>query len=132
MAERPNNWRVLLIEHVLTAEQFPFEYGVNDCALFAADAVKVMTGTDFAADFRGKYKTALGAAKALKSAGYDNLEALAADKFKEVPPLTAKMGDLAILDTPEGPALGIVLGAEIATASGRVYLTDIKKAYEIC
>lgn len=129
---RPNNWRVLLIEYVLVAEKAPFEYGVNDCALFAANAVKEMTGVDFAEDFRGKYNTALGAKKALKAAGYNSLEDLAADKFKEIPALTAKMGDLAILDSPDGPALGIVFGAEIATVSGRVHLTDIKKAYEIC
>jgi hypothetical protein len=33
----------------------PFAWGVNDCALFAADGIRAITGTDIAEDFRGKY-----------------------------------------------------------------------------
>ena len=39
----------------------PFAWGSNDCALFAADAVLAITGTDIAEDFRGKYSDEAGA-----------------------------------------------------------------------
>ena len=131
MMERPNNWRVLLINHILEAERKPFKYGENDCAIFAADAVKVMTGEDYAAEFRGTYSTAIGAKRKLKAAGFNDLAHLASNKFEEVPPLTATIGDLAIVEGDSGPALGVVLGADIATASGRVPLIEIKKAYRV-
>ena len=129
--QRPNNWRVLLVDHVMSKESQPFEWGINDCALFAADAVKVMTGVDFAAEYRDGYKTQLGASRKLARAGYSDLEDLASKTFIEVPPLTAQMGDLAIIPTDLGPALGIVLGADVATASGHVPLTTIKRAFRV-
>ncbi len=44
----------------------PFQWGENDCALFACDLVEAATGVDYAAPFRGRYRTAAGAARALK------------------------------------------------------------------
>jgi hypothetical protein len=45
-----------------------FEWGRRDCALMAADWVLEMTGIDFAAPFRGRYKTAVGSNRALRLA----------------------------------------------------------------
>ena len=44
----------------------PFAWGVNDCALFAADGIRAITGVDIAADFRGKYSDEAGAMAAVK------------------------------------------------------------------
>lgn len=44
----------------------PFAWGENDCALFAADGVRAITGVDIAADFRGKYSDEKGALALIK------------------------------------------------------------------
>lgn len=47
----------------------PFEWGKNDCCLFAANWVALATGHDPAATYRGSYRSALGAARHLRKAG---------------------------------------------------------------
>lgn len=47
----------------------PFEWGTDDCALFIANWVAEALGVDPAADLRGRYRTRLGAARALRRAG---------------------------------------------------------------
>ena len=43
--------------HLICRERMrvPFAFGQQDCALFVADAVVAMTGTDLAAEVRGQY-----------------------------------------------------------------------------
>ncbi len=108
----------------------PFAWGRNDCALLACGLVDAATGVDYAAPFRGRYRTATGAARALRRflgppslklrrAGL--LEA-AAEKItqdnglEEVPPLMAQRGDFVLVDAAEGPALGVCLGSHIIAA----------------
>lgn len=67
-----------LIESSMTR---PFEWGKWDCALFAAEAVKVMTGVDFAESFRDTYNDPLSAAKALKKEGSGTLYKLMRKNF---------------------------------------------------
>lgn len=43
----------------------PFAWGKNDCCLFPADAILAFTGVDIARDFRGKYRSAAGAMRAI-------------------------------------------------------------------
>ena len=47
----------------------PFEWGECDCCLFAADVVRDLTGVDYAAEFRGRYSTKIGAARLIKPHG---------------------------------------------------------------
>jgi hypothetical protein len=105
------------LHHYLAAQLGkPFAWGERDCALFVADAIQSMTGTDVAADFRGKYSTALGAAKITKqvtstgstvedAANYV-AEEFAMPKLSAV--LLAQRGDMVLYDGDEGPALGLV------------------------
>jgi hypothetical protein len=83
--------------------------------MFAADVVECMTGFDYAAEFRGRYKSRIGAARVLMQNG--GLPGILERLFDEVPPAQAQRGDVALLDTDNGPALGIVTGA-IAAAAG--------------
>lgn len=55
----------------LLAERWarPFEWGVNDCALFAADAVRAQTGLDPAAPLRGRYTSAIAAGRIVRQLG---------------------------------------------------------------
>ena len=54
--------------------QIPFEYGVNDCALFVDSIYRKAFGVDLAGTIRGSYSDKLGAAKVLiKEGGWDGI-----------------------------------------------------------
>jgi hypothetical protein len=112
MARKPD-WKIRLITYLGEAARKPFQPGKHDCALFAAGAVKAMTGQDFARGYRGRYRTLKGGVKALQSRGFADHIALAASLLPEVPTAFAGPGDLAVVDTPQGPALGVVQGEGI-------------------
>ncbi|ERI13515.1 hypothetical protein O206_08585 [Ochrobactrum sp. EGD-AQ16] len=50
------------------------EWGVSDCLMTAADAIKAVTGEDPLAEFRGKYKTEAGAARKMRANGCENVK----------------------------------------------------------
>ncbi|MHA1571607.1 MAG: DUF6950 family protein [Alphaproteobacteria bacterium] len=114
---RRHDWDASLIAFVEARAKTPFEWGGNDCALFVCDAIQVMTGIDPAGPFRGRYKTAMGAARALKKYAGGGLLATA-DKitadlgFQTIEPLFAGRGDLGVIEgTVDGlPALAICVG----------------------
>lgn len=111
---RPPGWRTRLHKAIGGHKRAAFEWGAHDCAILAADAVLAQTGTDPAADWRGKYRTLAGGIRVLKRAtGCADHVALAAKMFPEIAPAQAQFGDLAVLASPFGPALGIVQGAVI-------------------
>ena len=86
----------------------PFEWGSHDCALFAADCVKAMTGVDPAEAYRGKYDTAHGAAQALREHGAGTLlKTLKAIFGEPISPHFAQRGDVVMLDrTTTGICVG--------------------------
>jgi hypothetical protein len=94
---------------------------VHDCCLFACDVIADAGGRDFAAPFRGRYRTAAGAARVLRRFAGGGLEA-AAEKItqdnglEEVPSLMAQRGDFVLVDETEGPALGVCLGETFVAA----------------
>jgi len=111
---RRSDWRSQLSACVVKALKQPFEWGRHDCALFAANAILAMTGEDLARGYRGRYRTAAGAARTLQKEGFGSSEALAEQLFDEIAPVLAVDGDICLVDGPEGPTLGIVLGEVIA------------------
>ncbi len=111
--ERRPEWRIALHEVIEAHRRLPFAWGQHDCALFAADCVRAMTGLDLATGFRGSYSTAVGATKTLKRAGFKDLVALVGNYFEEIHPIRAGAGDLAAIDTAEGWALGVVAGEQV-------------------
>ena len=110
---RRPDWKLQLIQYLGEAARRPFRPGEHDCALFAAGAVEAMTGTDFAASFKGRYTTLKGGIRLLRAAGFADHAALAAELLPEIAPAFAAPGDLAVIDTPGGPALGVVQGEGI-------------------
>jgi len=107
----------------LGAQQKPFQWGTNDCAMFTCDAVQEMTGVDLAAEFRG-YMDKSGAAAAL--AGYVRrrgitsgcetlLEAVAVlvaaeHGLEEIEPGMAQRGDVVLLRDDAGQHVLGVMG----------------------
>lgn len=112
---RLDNWPRALADLVEARRATPFAWGSNDCATFAAEAARAITGEDYAAGQLGGYKTALGAARKLRGLGFASIEDLAAADLPEISPAFAQRGDLAIFDSAgQGPGLAVVLGQVIA------------------
>jgi len=113
-------WPARLAEFIQGAQKRPFVWGEFDCCLFAADWVMVATGVDVAADLRGKYKSETGAARVIKK--YGGIERMVDDLLApygaiKLPIAKARRGDVCLLDTPLGEALGVCVGERIACAT---------------
>ena len=107
MNPRLSDWETRLHDYLASMANAEHVYGVSDCALFASGAVLAMTNCDPAAEFRGKYKTELGAARVLRKIGAGDLESTFDAKFTEIGPAFAQRGDL-IWD---GENVGVCFGA---------------------
>lgn len=104
-------WRSRLSACVEGALHRPFEWGRQDCALFAADVVQAMTGVDPAREWRGRYSTRIGAARILrKIIGANGETGLAGKYFPEIAPVLAADGDVAVVDQDGRRVLGVILG----------------------
>jgi hypothetical protein len=103
---RISTWEDTLCNYIAIKRHEPFEYGVNDCCLFAAGAVLEITGEDPMSEFRGKYDSLKGSLKAIKDIGAGTLEATMDAKFSEVEIGQAQRGDLAFFDDSVGVVMG--------------------------
>lgn len=110
---RYTDWQPRLIAYMHECVRKPFQEGIHDCALFAANAVAAMTGQDYAAPYRGRYTTTKGGLRILRKDGFDDHVALAAAHLEEVPPAFARPGDIAEIPTDDGPSLGVVQGERV-------------------
>lgn len=137
---RHHDWVERLDRFIRESHTKPFKWGSFDCCLFSCDAVRAMTDVDLAADFRGKYRSKTGAAKLMKKfKGVEGIawKVAAEHSLIEVPALTAQRGDVVLLDTDLGPALGVVsldgrfawFAAPEGLAARR--LPDFRKAWRI-
>lgn len=129
------DWQERLTAYLASVAHRPLEPGVHDCALFAANAVLAMTGTDLAAAWRGRYRTLRGGQRVLRAAGYADHIALAASHFAEMPAAYARPGDLAVVDGPHGPALTVVQGRGVYVLTpsglGTLSLLTAKRAFKV-
>ena len=103
---RRSTWEADLNAYLREVRDRPFEWGVHDCAMFAAGAVLSMTGVDPIPEFRGEYDSAVGSARALIRLGYADLEAAMDAKFAETPIAMAQRGDLVWHDMSVGVCMG--------------------------
>lgn len=92
----------------LEADQ-TFEWGENDCCMFAANWIKSITGIDHMAEFRGQYHDLDSARIALKTIGAGSLYATMRVKFGN-PVKRGLVGDIAYSKQSEGYTLGICVG----------------------
>jgi hypothetical protein len=119
---RYENWPALLSAYITNRMHEEFSWGKNDCVLFALDGVCAITGLDAAADIRGLYSSARGAARRMRDLyGHANLQkasAVFADKWggSETGVMQAQRGDMVMHHSPDGPALGICTGRLFAAA----------------
>ena len=133
---RREDWFVRLSGFLAVAERCAFVPGQFDCALFAAGAVEAMTGVDLAAHWRGRYRSLRGGLRVLRSEGYRDHIDLVRAHFPPIAPSMAGVGDLGVIETDSGPALGLVLGPLVAVLKvggglDRVPLTRLEGAFRI-
>lgn len=113
----------------------PFTWGERDCCLWAADAVQAVTGVDQAADLRGTYSTAYGAARVLAQTG--GLAALCTQRLgPEVAPVAAQVGDIGLVDEGASGALVVNVGlhwmGQRAHGLGPVVTDKVLRAWRCC
>tara|TARA_R110002124_G_scaffold165640_3_gene333016 strand:- start:749 stop:1153 length:405 start_codon:yes stop_codon:yes gene_type:complete len=113
------NWPTLLAEFLTERGTQEHVWGKNDCCLFAADAIEVITGVDNASEFRGRYTTELGAKRALLRYGAGDIRSTFTAKFGQpVARLKAVRGDIALV---------IIDGVErVGVVYGKIYLVSDK------
>jgi hypothetical protein len=99
-------WEDALSDYMDMKRHEPFEYGVNDCCMFAAGAVEAITGEDPIPEFRGKYDSLKTSLQVIKDIGAGTLEATMDGKFPEVEIGHAQRGDLAFFDGSVGVVMG--------------------------
>lgn len=129
---RLDNWPSLLESAMRERWSRPFRWGEQDCCKFAATLVEAMSGQDLARGF-GRYKGQLGAARILKRAGGVEglMEGVAARHgMQEWPGVAyARRGDVCLIKTEGGEALGVCVGQKIAGAGPNgVELVPIEQA----
>ena len=140
---RTGAWQSELSAYLVACAHRPFRYGLLDCGLFVADAVRTMTGVDVAAELRGRYENRAQAFAAVRALCGAASIAAAADYFAaefgilEIPVTRAQRGDAVQLRTGRHASLGIVAmhGTEILTpyAAGilRLPLSHATRAWRI-
>ena len=114
---RKDNWPKYLYEFIDSRRKVPFKYGENDCALFAADAIKAISyDVDFGEPYRGKYDSYVGYVKLIKEInGCVCLEALATSLLGQpCPTKYVKRGDVVLIQIENRQSLGICIGAKSA------------------
>jgi hypothetical protein len=113
---RVNNWPKVLGEQIELARDTPFAWGTHDCCLWAANVAVALTGKDPAKDWRGKYTTALEAARFIEESSGGLLELVSAGcdsvGFVSQIPAYAQRGDIVLARQGMQELAGICIGAE--------------------
>ena len=109
MTQRIRTWQSALDQCVSARLHARFQWGANDCCLFAADCVHAVTGEDPASDLRGTYSTELQAARVLQRLG-----GVAEIAFRRLGPVVrteaAQVGDVGLTHLDGRYALAVCLG----------------------
>lgn len=99
---RHPDWEKRLVAVTEAHINTPLVWGKSDCLLTASDAIEAVLGDDPASEVRGKYKSKTGAYRLIKQHGFDNLGAVLADRFEEIPTAMAQRGDVGIFQNTVG------------------------------
>lgn len=113
------------------------EWGVSDCLMTAADAIKAVTGEDPLSQFRGKYKTEAGAARKMRANGCENVRKVF-ETYLQLEPvnrLSARRGDVGVISINDEYVAGFICGSGFAVKQphGLTFfpVTDIDQAYKV-
>ncbi len=133
--ERFTDWPQRLSAECDAWKDRPHDWDGSDCATFAGDCVLAMTGKDLLEGIRGRYTTPRGAARVIKSEGFDSLEQFVESLLSPCEPIRCGRGDVVICDGDEGEFLGVVVGtfavAPHANGLVQVHLKFAKKGFKV-
>ena len=107
---RLDDWDTRL-EAVIAAADKPFAWGSHDCCTFAASCVDAVTGQSLWIKGLASYRTAAGAKKALKKAGFEDLGAALDSVLGARKAITmARRGDIVLIagTSGSGPGCAVV------------------------
>lgn len=109
---RHPDWQLRIIDTIKAASGRPFCWGENDCCLFVADVCLAACGKDPAADYRGRYRTELGAKRALAKT-HGSIAAALDAHFERVPVAMAQRGDALVFDGPQGQTAAVMWAGRV-------------------
>lgn len=113
---RKQSWPEILAEEIKAAEMRPFSWGTHDCCAFAARVVEAITGQDFMGAPFAPYETEAEAQEILAEfGGVEGIAGLCLDQ--PIPVNFASRGDVMLMPTERGDALGICIDHRAAFAS---------------
>lgn len=119
------NWQIDFLKLVADRKNTQFEWGVNDCVMFAADSVVIMSNTDPVPLSRGSYDSERSAKKHLIQT-YGNLEELWDKALERIENINfVQNGDVVLFNGELGATSGIYWnGGVFATALEGVRFFD--------
>jgi hypothetical protein len=102
-------WRSRLAAEMERQARAPFVWGRHDCLTGLVHGVFLaLTDTDVTFQWRGRYRSAVGAMRVLRHDGFADLGDLAATLAPEIPLARTLPGDIAAV--PSGDRFGVALG----------------------
>ncbi len=102
-------WDAALVEEIDRARGLAFAWGQHDCATWAFDVRRRLTGQDAAAAWRGRYGTAAGSVRVMRRLGWRTLPAMGCGLLGDpIQPLCAQRGDIVICEGAFGVCAGAV------------------------
>ena len=129
-ARRLQDWPIRLEALLQARMAAPFEWGVRDCCLWAADAVQAITGHDPAADIRGTYSTLEQAWDVQRGLG--GMEAAFAQRLgPAVSAVRAQVGDVGLIGGTRPAGVVYVGGAWLAQGHEGLVPVDENKVFAV-
>lgn len=129
------DWPDRLQAHIEEWRHKKFEWGKSDCGHFCLYAEKAICGASRFDDWIGQYSSQNGFARFLVKMGVGDLAASVGARLREINPSKAQRGDVALIDTPAGDALSLVVGDKVAAMGkdGLIFLplNAAKKAWKV-
>lgn len=115
---RHKNWQRDLTVYLRSVAGRRGEIGIHDCVIFASGAVHAMTGWRPDPSVFS-YRSLAEGYRVLREMGYEDLSAFLDNHFAVQSGSFARAGDLALVRSDDGDALGIMQGEMVYVAGPR-------------
>lgn len=113
---RPEGWEHKLSDLIESARCKEYRISKHDCALFVNEGIKISTGKDYSAQWKGKYSSSREALKVIAQLGFRTLREATSHILGRnfVPARSLSRGDPALyIDASGQQHLGICMGATV-------------------